>query len=315
MQYGQGRQGRLFPASESTHRNYEAQWNRFVEWANHEGLSHTLPLDPEVVVRYLEDRSRGRITPAWNREVASPATPGTLRVAAAAIAYVHKREGKDNPRSTTLVQSALEQLAPTSGNERKQATPLNRASFDRIRETATEPRIGRSGKLERGRSALRRGLHDIALIGVMRDAMLRVAEAAELKWEDIVEQQDGSGRISLPNQRRGEESTTCLVTVETMRDLDKIRGYARGSVLVFNMTRSRITSRIRKAAEQAGLTGRFDSNSPRIGMVREMDAKGASLYEIQQSGRWRSLLMPEQYRGSQRVDSLAVDSRHNGGQE
>ena len=284
MLYGPGGQGRLFPASESTHRNYEAQWNRFVEWANQEGISHTLPLDPGVVVRYLEDRRHGNISPAWNRKVASPATPGTLRVAAAAIRYRHARLGMPDPCSTVQVWSALERLAPGNGVEQNHASPLDRPSFVRIRETVTEPRIGRSGKLERGRTALRRGLCDIALIGVMRDAMLRVAEAAELKWEDIEEQQDGSGRIALPNRSRGQESTLCYVSVETMRDLDKIRGRAEDSALVFNMTRSQITSRVRRAAEQAGLTGRFDSHSPRIGMVRDMDAADASLYEIQQSG-------------------------------
>ena len=296
--YGPDRQGRLFPASENTHRNYEAQWNRFVEWANHQGLSHALPLEPDVVVRYLVDRRLGRITPPWNRGVATPATPGTLRVAAAAIAYRHKREGKDNPCSTTLVRSALERLGSGHGAEQSHATPLDEPAFARIKETATEPRIGRSGKLERGRTAQRRGLHDIALIGVMRDAMLRVAEAAELKWEDIVEQQDGSGRIALPNRSRGQESTLCFVSVETMRDLDRIRGRAEDSALVFNMTGGQITSRIRRAAEQAGLAGRFDSNSPRIGMVRDMKEAGASLYEIQQSGRWGSILMPARYRGS-----------------
>ena len=315
MLYGPGGQGRLFPASESTHKNYEAQWNRFVEWANQEGISHTLPLDPGVVVRYLEDRRHGNVSPAWNREVASPAMPGTLRVAAAAIAYRHMREGKDNPCSTTLVWSALERLAPRSGDEQKHATPLDRPAFDRIRETVTEPRIGRSGKLERRRTALRRGLYDIALIGVMRDAMLRVAEAVELKWEDTEEQQDGSGMIALRNRSRVPEINLCSVSVETMRDLDKMRGRAEDSALVFNMTRSQVTSRIRRAAEQAGLTGQFDSNSPRIGMVLDMHAEDASLYEIQQSGRWRSLLMPARYLGSQRADSLAVDSRQNGGQE
>ena len=297
--YGPDRQSRLFPASESTHRNYEAQWNRFVEWANQEGLCHALPLEPGVVVRYLVDRRLGRIAPAWNREVASPATPGTLRVAAAAIAYRHKREGKDNPCSTTLVRSALEHLGSGSGADQSHAAPLDRHAFARIRETATKPRIGRSGQLERGRSALRRGLHDIALIGVMRDAMLRVAEAAELKWENIVEEQDGSGGIALPNRSRGQESTLCSVSVETMRDLDRIRGRAEDSAPVFNMTGGQITSRIRGAAEQAGLTGRFDSSSPRIGMVLDMQAEGASPYDIQQSGRWGSILMPARYLGSQ----------------
>ena len=313
--YEADRQGRLFPESESTHRNYEAQWNRFVEWASDHGISHALPLEPSVVVRYLDARRRGNITPAWNREIASPAMPGTLRVATAAIAYRHRRLGMADPCSTIQVRSALERLASSSGDKQKHATPLDKPAFDRIRETVTEPRIGRSGKLERRRTALRRGLYDIALIGVMRDALLRVAEAAELKWEEIVEQDDGSGRIALPNRSRSQESTLCSVSVETMRDLDKIRGRARDSVQVFNMTRSQITSRIRRAADQAGLTGRFDSNSPRIGMVLDMHAAGASLYEIQQAGRWGSLMMPARYLGSQRADSLAVDSRHNGGQE
>ena len=313
--YEADRQGRLFPESESTHRNYEAQWNRFVEWANDEGISHALPLDPGVVVRYLDARRRGNISPAWNREVASPAMPGTLRVAAAAIRYRHRRLGMADPCSTIQVRSALERLASSSGDEQKHATPLDKPAFDRIRETVAEPRIGRSGKLERGRTALRRGLHDIALIGVMRDAMLRVAEAAELKWEDIVEQQDGSGRIALSNRGRGQESTLCPVSVETMRDLDKIRGRAEDSALVFNMTRSQVTSRIRRAADQAGLTGRFDSNSPRIGKVLDMHAMGANLYEIQQAGRWGSLMMPAQYLDSQRVESPVVDGRRNGGHE
>ena len=121
--------------------------------------------------------------------------------------------------------------------------------------------------------------------------------------------------IALRNRSRVPEINLCSVSVETMRDLDKIRGRAEDSALVFNMTRSQVTSRIRRAAEQAGLTGQFDSNSPRIGMVLDMHAEDASLYEIQQSGRWRSLLMPARYLGSQRADSLAVDSRHNGGQE
>ena len=313
--YEADRQGRLFPASESTHRNYEAQWNRFVEWANQEGESYALPLEPELVVRYLDARRRGNISPAWNREVASPAMPGTLRVAAAAIRYRHRRLGMADPCSTIQVRSALERLASSSGDEQKHATPLDKPAFDRIRETVAEPRIGRSGKLERGRTALRRGLHDIALIGVMRDAMLRVAEAAELKWEDIEEQWDGSGRIFLPNRNSRQESTLCPVSVETMRDLDKIRGRAEDSALVFNMTRSQITSRIRRAADQAGLTGRFDSNSPRIGKVLDMHAMGANLYEIQQAGRWGSLMMPAQYLDSQRVESPVVDGRRNGGHE
>ena len=304
-----GGQAHLFPASESTHKNYKAQWNRFVEWAELNNIPHALPLDPGLVVRYLEDRYRGNLPPAWNREAAAPTTPGTIRVAVAAIAYRHRRRGMTSPCETSAVRSAMEQLALRYAADQRPASPLNRESFDRIRETATEPRIGRGGRRELKSTAERRGRFDIALIGLMRDAMLRVGEAADLRWVDIVEQEDGSGRIVLSDSETGLEGAECYLSPETMGDLAAIRRYAKGAELVLNMSRHQISSRIRRAAEQAGLDGRFNGHSPRMGMVRDMAAAGASIHEIQQSGRWQSARMPAQYARPESLERLAAARR------
>ena len=293
--HGSNGQARLFPGSESTHRNYVAQWNRFVEWADHNNVPRRLPVASDVVVRYIEERYEGNLPPAQNRKPSSPTTPGTLRVAIAAIAYMHERQDLPNPCVNPPVRAAMERLSKSHTAGSKQSSPLDRRAFDRIRETATLPRTGRAGRTEKTRTAMKRGLTDIALIGLMRDALLRVGEAATLKWENIEERPDGSGRVSLSRSRTGPEGVQCYVSAETMCDLAVIRCGVGDSELVFNMSHHRIAARIRRAAEHAGLGERFNGSSPRIGTVHDLAAAGADLYEIQQAGRWRSVQMPAQY--------------------
>ena len=55
--------------------------------------------------------------------------------------------------------------------------------------------MGTGGRLERTANACRRGALDIAMIGLMRDATLRVSEAAELTWGDVERLRGGSGRV------------------------------------------------------------------------------------------------------------------------
>ena len=50
-----------------------------------------------------------------------------------------------------------------------------------------------------------RGNLDIALISLMRDAMLRVSEAAVLTWSDIVSEADGTGRLLIRRSKTDAE--------------------------------------------------------------------------------------------------------------
>ena len=58
----------------------------------------------------------------------------------------------------------------------------------------------------RGLVARRRGLVDVALASVMRDGLLRVSEAAALRWGDVELAGDGSGRIRIPESKTDQEA-------------------------------------------------------------------------------------------------------------
>ena len=160
--------------------SYASQWNRFVAWSQASGR-RCLPASPEDVAAYLEDRSE------------TGARPSTLRVVAAAIARNHKDAGFDAPVHQGVARTVLDDLTQDDAPGASRALPLDLGCYLAIRKTASEPRWGRGGRLERITSARRRGAMGIAMIGLMRDARLRVSEAAALTWGDI-ERVRGGGR-------------------------------------------------------------------------------------------------------------------------
>ena len=162
--------------------SYASQWNRFVDWSQASGR-RSLPASPEDVAAYLEDRSE------------TGAKPSTLRVVVAAIARNHKDAGFDVPVQHDIARTVLDELTRDDAPGPSRARPLNLDCYLAIRKTAHKPRWGRGGRLERTASARRRGAVDIAMIGLMRDARLRVSEAAELTWGDIERLRGGSGRV------------------------------------------------------------------------------------------------------------------------
>ena len=129
-----------------------------------------LPASPQDVTAYLEDRSK------------TGARPSTLRAAAAAIARNHKNVGFDVPVQHSPTHTVLDELTLDNTPGLIRALPLDLDCYPAIRETAQEPRPERGGRLEHAASARNRGAVDITMIGLMRDAILRVSEAAALIW-------------------------------------------------------------------------------------------------------------------------------------
>ena len=78
-----------------------------------------------------------------------------------------------------------------------QATPLTSDVAAAIRATATRPRPFQTGRMESEPTAERPGLVDIALVAVMRDALLRRTEAADLLWDEVERAPDGSVRLTV----------------------------------------------------------------------------------------------------------------------
>ena len=163
--------------SVNTRRNYAGQYRKFRAWCEREDQS-ALPAQPEVVAAYAAELAE------------DGKSMSTIRLAVAAIVDAHRSVGLESPQ-TTGVTETLRGLSRQIGVSQKQARPLDADALAAIRATAVTPRITRGGSLEMEETALRRGRLDIALASVLSDAGLRISEAADLMWRDVLDAEDG----------------------------------------------------------------------------------------------------------------------------
>ena len=174
------------------------------------------------------------------------------------------------------------------------------------------PRVTRGGRMETGPEAEFRGLLDVTIIGLMRDALLRRSEAAALTWGDVAPQPDGTARVLVRRSKTDQESEGAILFVsdavteclETLRLITE----AQPDDSVFGLSGSQICRRIAAAARHAGLSGNFSGHSPRIGMAQDLVRSGASLPAVMSAGRWKSADMPAYYTRSQSAGHGAVAS-------
>ena len=269
----------------NTIKNYSAQWNNFAGWALRRGVS-ALPAAPAQVASYLAER----IEQHGHK-------PATLRVAAAAIAFVHRTAGLDNPCASPQVKRTLKGATRKAGKSQKQAEALTAEALAAIESTACDPRPGRGGVLENPQAARARGNVDVALIRLMRDAMLRISEAAALTWNDIETQPDGTGRLLIRRSKTDPdgEGSVAFLSSQTMAALKLMRNGAAGSDSIFVLNPGQMSRRIKRAAQTAGLGDGFSGHSPRVGMTRDLVRAGAELPSLMVAGRWRTPAMPAHY--------------------
>ena len=288
--------------SKNTRRTYGYQWDAFVKWAQERGMA-PFPANAEQVAAYLAERF-------WDEGH----SPTTLRTAAAAISFVHRNGNEDDPCARLEVRDALAGAAHVYGHRTKQARGLTSAVFNVIRETACRPRLGRGGNLERSEMAQVRGLVDIAMIGLMRDSLLRVSEAADLVWHDLTAWRDGSGRLLIRRSKtdRQAEGAVGYVSRHTMSVLEDIRDGACATDRVFGIRSNQISNRIKRAALQAGFGNGFSGHSPRVGMAQDLAAAGTELPSLMVAGRWRSPRMPADYIRNEEVGRGAVALYYSG---
>ena len=112
------------------------------------------------------------------------------------------------------------------------------------------------------------------MIGLMRDARLRVSEAAELTWGGIERLRGGSGRVRVLG---AEQTSYREVSADTMKLLLPVRRGAGDDELVLGMRPNQIAIRIGAAARQAGLGEGYSGDSPRLGMIKDMETLGVHL--------------------------------------
>ena len=284
----------------NTMKNYRVQWSNFTMWAVGKGI-RALPADPAQVAAYLAER----IEEHGHK-------PATLRAAAAAIAFVHRTAGQDDPCASPEVKRTLRSATRKGGRCQKQAKALTAEAFTAIRSTACNPRLGRGGRFEGQETARCRGNLDIALISLMRDAMLRVSEAAALTWRDIVIEADGTGRLLIRRSKTDSEGegAVAFLSAPTMASLRSICGAKVPTGSVFGLRPNQISRRIKQAAQMAGLGDGFSGHSPRVGMARDLARVGIELPSLMNAGRWRSPAMPAHYTRNETAGKGAVAQFH-----
>ena len=177
----------------------------------------------------------------------------------------------------------------------KQAAPLHAEALAAIRATAFTRRRTRGGHTETAEYARRRGLVDVALASVMRDGLLRVSEAAALRWGDVELAGDGSGRIRIPESKTDQEAEGVVLYLGTAAVLALLAVRPEEAVIdavtpVFHLHPDTIRRRLQQAGRAAGLPGWRDitGHSGRVGMAQDLSAAGFALPELMTAGRWKS---------------------------
>lgn len=291
--------------SPNTHRAYASAWKRFATWCEEEGY-RSLPATPETTAAFLAYRADGGCSVA------------TLKLARAAIRYEHESRGVDSPTQSPGVGRVLRGLArrATAAKAvpgRGQVKGLSATDLAAIVATAKHRRKYRNGSRESEERANWRGAVDVALVGTMRDALLRRSEALALTWADIEFADDGTALVTIRKSKTDQEGKGAVQFIGeyAASALKAIRPVGADADIasrpVFGLKSGRaIAKRIRAAAAAAGLQGRFGAHSCRIGMAQDLAGAGVSTTDLMVVGRWRAHRMPAHYTRAQAAAKGAV---------
>ena len=159
--------------------------------------------------------------------------------------------------------------------------PITAAEYELIVQTAQQ-----SGP---------QGAVDVAVIGLMRDSLLRTNQALAARWRDLQREEDGSGRLDIPSSRTDGSipDHVAYVSARTMAALDEMWNIQRELGMdatdnrLFQMGSNTLSRRIKKTCEAAGLEGNYSAYSPRNGMVQDLSRSGVSRIDLMQAKRWK----------------------------
>ena len=233
-------------------------------------------------------------------ELADRIATRTVEKYCTSIAVTYEAAASDviNPARHILVRSVMKRLHREKGQPPAQMTGLTDEDFARIQATARWPKAW-----ETEHQAHERGTLDLALIGVMRDGLLRAGEAAALRWADLEEDDDGSGTLYIARSKTDQEGQGAVTYVsrQTMRylrelrELRELRDPETDQAIIFYPDPTTLHHRIRRCAQHAGIEGRYGGHSSRIGQALDLAQANNSLVQIMNAGRWQSPEMPAYY--------------------
>ena len=224
-----------------------------------------------------------------------------MRLQRSAISSVHRLSGYYDPASDPGIVRLLAGISRAGARPQRQARGLTSDALAAIKATSTLPRVtGPAGRRESEDRCRRRAVVDVALLAVMRDGLLRISEAAALKWCDVDFQPDGTALLTIASSKTDQEGEGAILylgqaAADALRDIAICHRIADFDRPVFGLGPRQLARRIDAAARAAGLGAGFTGHSARVGMAQDLVAWGAELPALMVAGRWHSSRMPARY--------------------
>ena len=258
----------LAPRTRTTYRWY---WRSWSQWCDEQGIA-LLDASAQQLAEFIEAKAETMRMKSVE-----------LYVPAISCVYDIAAPDRTSPARTVLVARKMKALKREKRQRPSKVAGLTAEDFARVQATAR-----RRQPWETEKRALVRGTTDLAIIGVMRDGLLRVSEAAALTWDALTEEADGTGRLNINFSKTDQEGrgSTVFVSQDTMGWLKEMREMVMEKSTVFGISPGQIYLRIRDAARYAGLQGRYGTHSMRIGMAQDLALANAPLAMIMNAGRW-----------------------------
>lgn len=268
--------------SSNTERAVLSDTRIFSKWCADTGHLE-MPASPETVAAFLDAQaSKGK-------------SIATLRRYVASIAHKHRAARAESPTKAEAVRLALKRLQRAQGTRQRQAQGITRRDAETLLQAARDGAAG---------------LRDVALLLVMRDALLRRSEVVALDVADLATGEDGAGTVRIRRSKTDQEGHGAVQwlspgTVAAVRAWLTAAGIEAGAIFravhrngfIGDRLAAGEVARILKAmATRAGLDpATISGHSARVGMAQDLVAAGAELPAVMQAGRWKSAAMPARY--------------------
>ena len=226
----------------------------------------------------------------------------------AAISAKHRVGDHVDPTKNPKVKEYMKGFSNEQdalGVKQKQAKGITGECLAAIKATAHHPRRLISKRTEKQSAAEHRGAVDVALVMLMRDGLLRVSEVANLTWDDLTIQADGSSRLNIRRSKTDREGEGAILFISPTTTKALMRICLQGeknSERMFPFTEQHIRHRIKAA----GLGDGFSGRRSRVGMAQDLVAAGTDLTSLMNAGRWTTSHIPAQYTREQEAGRVAV---------
>ena len=268
--------------SEKTSIALQDRFMAFIQWAEGEDASQyygyfdsiVLPVPPEIIAHYA-DYLDGR-----------GLRPGSILAYVSAMGILHRVVGFPTAMIDPQVRDVIDRLHRGYSNNPRQARALTLAEMDDVLRHLHIPRRVRRGGVETEGMLVHRAAIDRALLLTMVMAGLLVNEAYALRWQDLREEADGSGRVLVRSNNRARGSSIA-VNSDCIEALAAVRQPGEpDDAHVFGLSGRQITRRLKRMCEEAGIdSSDINGHTPRATLVNLMTENGAPFEVIQKQCR------------------------------